>query len=146
MRTRVAIQTCFLIGLALAQCTASAARETQSPSHGPEVRAFLDLMRQEEVESEFMMKHNEISRRDYIRSRNKIAILRQTVLDRAEQTGEDLVPELYVKAANEVDQLMEEGVRALRGVKRGEVIKQKWRYLGSVSKGEVFYIFERLTP
>jgi hypothetical protein len=146
MRTRVAIQTCFLIALALTHSIASTARETQATAFGPEVRAFLDLMRQEEVELEFMLKHSEISRREYLRSRNKIAIQRQMVLDRAEHTGEDLVPELYVKAATEVDQLMEEGVRALRGVKRGEVIKEKWRYLGSVSKGEVFYIFERLKP
>jgi hypothetical protein len=61
------------------------------------------------------------------------------------RTGEDLVPELYVKAGQEVDQLIEDGLKALKGIKRGEVINQKWRYLGSVSKGEVFYIFERLT-
>jgi hypothetical protein len=151
MRTRVAIQTCFLIGLALTQCFASAAEGAQSREYGlrdygPEVKAFLDLMRQEEVELDFMFKHNEISRRDFLRSRNKIAILRQTVLGQVRQSGEDRVPELYVKAASEVEQLIEEGLRALKGIKRGEVIKEKWRYLGSVSRGEVFYIFERMSP
>ena len=146
MRTRVAFQICFLIGLALTQCFVSIAQDSQSSAHGPEVRAFLDLMRQEEVELDFMVKHNEITRREFLRSKEKIAILRQTVLDTVKQTGEDHVPELYVKAAPEVSQLIEDGLRALRGIKRGEVIKEKWRYLGSVSKGEVFYIFERLKP
>ena len=145
MRTRVAFQICFLIGLALTQCFTSRAQDSQSPAYGPEVRAFLDLMRQEEVELDFMIKHNEITRREFLRSKDKIAILRHTVLEMAKQTGEDHVPELYVKAAPEVDQLIENGLRALKGIKRGEVIKQKWRYLGSVTKGEVFYIFERLT-
>jgi hypothetical protein len=145
MRTRVAVKTCFLIGLAVAQCFANTAQDNQAPAYGPEVRAFLDLMRQEEVELDFMVKHNEITRREFIRSKEKIAILRQMVLDVVKRTGEDLVPELYVKAGQEVDQLIEDGLKALKGIKRGEVINQKWRYLGSVSKGEVFYIFERLT-
>ena len=142
MRTRVACKICFLMGLALTQCFAGMAQS----SYGPEVRAFLDLMRQEEVELDFMMKHNEITRREFLRSREKIAIMRQTVLEMARQTGEDHVPELYVKAAPEVGQLIEEGLKALKGIKRGDLIKQKWRYLGTVTKGEVFYIFERVTP
>jgi hypothetical protein len=142
MRTRVAFKICFLIGLGLTRCFAATA---QSSPHGPEVRAFLDLMRQEEVELDFMIKHNEITRREFLRSREKINIMRQTVLDTVKQTGEDIVPEIYVKAAPEVGQLIEDGLRALKGIKRGDVIKQKWRYLGTVTKGEVFYIFERLT-
>jgi len=142
MRTRVAFKICFSMWLALAQSFAGTA---QISSYGPEVRAFLDLMRQEEVELDFMMKHNEITRREFLRSREKIAIMRQTVLDMAKQTGEDRVPELYVKAASEVGQLIEDGLKALKGIKRGDLIKQKWRYLGTITKGEVFYIFERVT-
>ena len=136
----------FLLGLAFTNCVAGIAQDSQSPAYGPEVRAFLDLMRQEEVELDFMMKHNEITRKEFLRSKGKIAILRQTVIEMAKQTGVDLVPEIYVKAAPEVGQLIEDGLKALKGIKRGEVINQKYRYLGSVSKGEVFYIFERLKP
>jgi hypothetical protein len=146
MRTRAAIQICLLIGWAFTQGLAGSDHAFQSNGYGPEVRAFLDLMRQEEVELEFQIKHNEINRRDYVRSRNKIAILRQTVLDEAKQTGVDHVPELYVKAASEVSQLIEDGLKALKGIKQGDLINQKWRYIGSVNKGEMFYIFERLTP
>lgn len=146
MRARVPIQILFFVGLAFTQGLSTSGRCFQSHGYGPEVRAFLDLMRQEEVELDFQIKHNEIDRRDYLRSRNKIAILRQTVLDVVKQRGEDHVPELYVKAAPEVSQLIEDGLKALKGIKRGEMINQKWRYIGSVSRGELFYIFERLTP
>jgi hypothetical protein len=146
MQTRVAIQILFFIGLVFTQGLSTGVRCCQSHGYGPEVRAFLDLMRQEEVELDFQIKHNEIDRRDYLRSKNKIAILRQTVLDAVKQSGEDHVPELYVKTAPEVSQLIEDGLKALKGIRRGEIINQKWRYIGSVSRGELFYIFERLTP
>jgi hypothetical protein len=120
-----------------------------SPTHsqngyGPEVKSFLDLMRHEEDELEFQIKHNEITRKEYARSKSRIAIHRQTVLNLVKQTGEDYVPELHVVAAAEVDQLIEDGTAALKGIKQGDIIKQKWRYLGSANRGEVFYIFERL--
>lgn len=108
------------------------------------MKSFLDYMRHEDDELEFQIRHNEISRRDYVRSKSKIAIHRQAVLNLVKETGEDYVPELHVAAASEVNQLIENGTKALRGLKRGDVIKEKWRYLGSVTKGEVFYIFERL--
>jgi hypothetical protein len=142
MRARTAIQIGLFIALELALCFSASG--LQSDGHGPEVRSFLDLMRHEEDELEFQIRHNEINRRDYTRSKSRIAIQRQAVLNLVKETGEDYVPELHVVAVGEVDQLIEDGTKALRGLKRGGVIRQKWRYLGSVTKGEVFYIFERL--
>jgi len=142
MRARTAIQIGLLITLELAICFSASG--IQSDGHGPEVKSFLDLMRHEADELEYQIRHNEISRRDYTRSKNRIAIHRQAVLNLVKETGEDYVPELHVAAASEVDQLIENGTKALRGLKRGDVIKEKWRYLGSVTRGEVFYIFERL--
>jgi hypothetical protein len=117
----------------------------QSSEYGPEVRSFLDLMRHEEDELEFQIRHNEISRREYIRSKTKIAIHRQTVLDLVGESGRDYVPELHVVPASELDQLIEEGTSAVKGLKRGDIVENKWRYLGNVHRGEPFYIFERLT-
>lgn len=117
----------------------------QSTGYGPEVRSFLDLMRHEEDELEFQIRHNEISRREYIRSKTQIAIHRQTVLDLVKETGRDYVPELHVVAVSELDQLIEDGTSAIKGLKRGDILENKWRYLGSVHRGETFYIFERLS-
>ena len=118
---------------------------TQSDGYGPEVKSFLELMRHEEDELEFQIKHNEISRPEYIRSKNRIAIHRQTILNLVKGSGNDYVPELHVAAASELDQLIEDGTSLVRGIKPGDVLKDKWRYIGSVRRGETFYIFERLT-
>jgi hypothetical protein len=145
MRGRLAIQLCLLISLQLTICFLAGGQNTNSNGYGPEVRSFLDLMRHEEDELEFQIKHNEISRRDYIRSRARIAIHRQIVLNLFKETGEDRVPELHVVAVTEVDQLIEDGTAAIKGTKPGAIVKDKWRYLGSVHRGETFYILERLS-
>jgi hypothetical protein len=140
---KLSIQISILILLQLTVPTLLAAQKNSD--YGPEVKSFLQLMRHEEDELEFQIKHNEISRRDYARSMAQIAIHRQTVLDLVKETGEDNVPELHVVTTAEVDQLIEDGTRLLKTIKRGELIGTKWRYLGSVHRGEVFYIFERLS-
>ena len=140
---RLVIQISLLI---LLQLTFSPALSAQKNSgYGPEVKSFLELMRHEEDELEFQIKHNEISRRDYLRSKTQIAIHRQTVLDLVKESGEDNVPELHVVTTSEVDQLIEDGTNLLKTIKLGEQIGTKWRYLGSVHRGEIFYIFERLS-
>lgn len=121
------------------------ARDPQSNEYGPEVKSFLDRMGHEGDELEFQIRHNEISRREYTRSKTRIAIHRQTVLNIFRETGKDAVPELHVAATNELDQLIEDGTRLIKGLMKGEVIRDKWRYPGSVHREETFYIFERLT-
>jgi hypothetical protein len=145
MRRRLAIRICLLILLHATVSLQVSGQSTLSDGYGPEVRSFLDLMRHEEDELDFQIKHNEISRREYVRSKTQIAIHRQTVLDLVKETGKDYVPELHVVAASELDQLIEDGTSAIKGVKRGGIIENKWRYLGGVHRGETFYIFERLT-
>jgi hypothetical protein len=145
MRRRLKNRICLLIMLQVTVWLQASAQITQSDEYGPEVRSFLALMRHEEDELEFQIKHNEISRREYLRSKTQISIHRQTVLDLVKDTGKDSVPELHVVAASELEQLIEDGTRAIKGVKRGAIIGNKWRYLGSVHRGETFHIFERLT-
>jgi hypothetical protein len=128
-------------------CAVAGARTAiTNGQNGPEVKSFLDLMRHEEDELEFQVRHNEITRKEYVRSKNRIAIHRHKVLSLVEESGQDHVPELHVVAAGELDQLIEDGTAAVKVIKRGDVIKQKWRYLGSEKRGEAFYIFERLRP
>ena len=148
MRRRLAIPICLPILPILLLVTISfgvSGQSTQLDGYGPEVRSFLELMRHEEDELEFQIKHNEIARREYVRSKTQIAIHRQTVLNLVKETGNDYVPELHVVEASGLDQLIEDGTRAIKGIKRGGIIENKWRYLGSVHRGETFYILERLT-
>lgn len=142
MRTRGILQIGWLFFLSVSPLLSAFAQ--QANGYGPEVKSFLDLMRHEEEELEYQIVHNEISRPQYVRAKNRIAIHRQAVLSIVKETGEDVVPELHVVTVTELDQLIEQGTQALKGVKRGSLINNKWRYLGSVTKGQVFYIFERL--
>jgi hypothetical protein len=93
---------------------------------------------------EYQLLHKEISRPHYVRAKQRIAIHRQAVLDITKASGEDVVPELHVVTGAELDELIEQGTRALKGVKRGGIVNGKWRYIGNVSTGQVFYIFERI--
>ena len=145
MRRRHARTICLFILFAPAFLSSSNGQSAQSSGYGPEVRSFLELMRHEEDELEFQIRHNEISRREYVRSKTQISIHRQTILDLVRETGKDNVPEVHVVAVAEVDQLIEDGTRAIKGLKRGDTIENRWRYLGSVHRGETFHIFERLT-
>jgi len=118
----------------------------QSATNGPEVRSFLELMRHEQDELDFQIKRNEISRSEYLRAKNKIAIERESVLSLVKQRGQDEVPEIHVVVASELDQLIETASpESLKHTKPGEVFEGKWRYIGRSIRGEVFYIFERLT-
>src|SRR5215813_4659981 len=144
MASKIAIFLC-LVSIRWALALPIAARNPQSNGYGPEVRSFLELMRHEDDELEFQIKRNEISRRDYIRSKTQIAIHRQTVLDIVKESGKDYVPEIHVVAAPQLDQLIEDGTKAKKGIKRGDIISDKWRFMGSVHRGEIFYIFERLS-
>jgi hypothetical protein len=146
MRTRVAIKAFLLAAFIAATAVYAASQEPEPAEFGPEVRAFLDLMKQEEAELEYQITHNEISRRVYLRARNRIAIHRQAVVSRAKESGVDLVPELHVVTAEEMGHLIENGQQMLRRIKRGDLINEKWRYLGSVTRGVAFHIFERITP
>jgi hypothetical protein len=133
-----------LISLLILQLIISlqvSAQSVRSNGYGPEVRSFLDWMRHEEEELEFQIRHNEISRREYIRSKTQLAIHRQTVLDLVKESGRDKVPELHVVAGSELEQLIEDGASIIKNIERGDIIKDKWRYIGSVHRGEIFYIF-----
>ena len=150
MRTRVASRIAILIlfafiQFAFIQSSWNIAESRQENGYGPAVKSFLDLMKHEENELEFQIRHNEINRRDYLRSKRRIAIMRATVLSRFKETGEDRVPELHVVTPSEVGQLIEDGPTIVKAIKPGEVIKDKWRYIGKTTRGELFYILERLS-
>jgi|ERR1051325_5912902 hypothetical protein len=144
MRFRISLLAFLLIILIPLAGAAASAQEPQAAKFGPEVKAFLELCHDEEVELEYQIKQNEISRKDYLRSKNRIAIQRQMVLKRCEETGEDLVPDLHVVTADEISQLIEDGLKAVRGAKVGTVIAKKWKYLGTANRNEAYYIFERI--
>jgi hypothetical protein len=144
MKVRISFPSFLLIGFVIFNCAYLRAQENQEVKYGPDVKAFLDLCRHEEVELDYQIEHNEITRKDFIRSKNRIAIQREMVLQRVKETGEDIVPDLHVVTAAEVSQLIEDGMKALKGAKPGKIIADKWIYLGTANRHEAYYIFERV--
>ena len=133
-----------IVMLATLICSPVSRLEVQNERFGPQVKAFLELMRQEETELEFQIHNAEIPRKQYLRAKNRIAVLRETVLKLADDSGKDRVPELSAVVGSELDQILDNGLKDLRGVKVGAIIDGRWRYLGTVRHGEQFYVFERL--
>ncbi len=140
MRARILISVCLVIIWRPSHIAEAAVQSDL----GPNVKSFLDFLEQEQSELEFQIEHDEISRRDYTRAKNRFAIMRETVLEMVKKSGQDIVPELHIVTASEIDQVTEKGMRALRGIRVGAIIEDTWRYVGRATRGEVFYIFERL--
>jgi hypothetical protein len=141
---RAAPQIVVFIGLLSLLCQVDPGQTVGNTAVGPRIKAFLELMRQEESELEYQIAHEEISRTDFVRSKNRIAIMRQTVMERLQETRQDRVPELHVVVSTEVEQLLDGGIKALKSAKPGDQIDGKWLFIGSTTRGEVFYILERL--
>jgi len=133
-----------LAGLLLLAGLACASDARQSSGFGPEVKSFLEYIRHEQIELNFQIQHNEISRKDFIRSKNRLEIQKQAVLTRVKQTGQDIVPEYTVMAADELTDILPNGLEDLKGHQPGETINAKWRYVGLAVLGEKFYIMERV--
>jgi hypothetical protein len=144
MKVKISFSSFLLMGFVMFNCAYLRAQENQEVKYGPDVKAFLDLCRHEEVELDYQVAHNEITRKDFTRSKNRIAIQREMVLQRVKETGEDMVPDLHVVTAAEVSQLIEDGMKALKGAKPGKIIADKWIYLGTANRNEAYYIFERV--
>jgi hypothetical protein len=144
MRIRSKVLILILVGALIGRLQTVYSQESQSDRFGPRMKSFLELMQVEENELEYQIQHGEISRREYTRSKNRIAVMRQTAVNIARESGEDRVPELHVVVASEVDQIVDGGAGALKGVKAGTIIEGTWRYIGTVTRGEAFYVFERL--
>lgn len=145
MRTRAIILIYLLIWSVLTAPVRVHGQDSTAQTYGPEVAAFLSLMKDEDEELEFQIRRKEISHPAYLRAKKKIVLHREAVLQIVKETGEDVVPELHIVTASEVDQIIEGGVKAIKGVKPGDTIADRWRLVEIVTRGEVFYIFERVS-
>lgn len=138
----------FLLYCALLGTVAAAQQVEQDASDeefGPVVRAYLGYLRDEQEVVDDRISRREISPAYYRRNSNRIRALRQIAIRIASETGNDYLPELEAAAGNELKNLFEKPPRASQ-LRVGEVIGNKYRYLGTVRTGELFYIFARLDP
>ena len=112
---------------------------------GPVVRAYLGYLRNEQEVVDDRVSRREISATYYRRNSNRIKALRQMAIRLARDTNNDYLPELEAVASDEFRLLFERPPQPAT-LRVGEVLRNTFRFLGTVRTGEAFYVFARLDP
>lgn len=135
--------------LTLSVCAAAQTRRgarADGEAFGPNVRAYLVYLRNEQEVVDDRVSRREIDRRYYLHNSNRIQALRQMALRIARTSGNDYLPELEAVSQEEFVQFFEAPPDPAT-LQTDGVIEYKFRYLGMVlSKREKFYVFARLDP
>jgi len=145
-----------LILLVFVACAASAVVAAQHRTRqaraedsefGPNVRAYLGYLRDEQEVVDDRVSRREVDRRYYLHNSNRIYALRQMALRLARASQNDYLPELEAVSLAEFDQLFDAPPPKAAALQVGEVLEYKLKYLGAVAaRGERFYLFARLDP
>lgn len=112
---------------------------------GPVVSAYLGYLSNEQEVVDDRASRREITPGYYRRNSNRIHALRQTAVKLVRQSGNDYVPELEAVTVDEFRTIFERPPQP-GTLRMNEVFGNKFRFLGSVHTGEMFYVFARLDP
>jgi hypothetical protein len=112
---------------------------------GPEMTAYLGFIDNEEDELRALYEAGEVSARDFKQTQARLTATRLAAMRIARARGDDVVPELHVLRAEELTQVLAEGLPGLKGKKTGDRLNDDWLYHGIVRRGDVFYVLERTT-
>ena len=143
------------MALAFAVCAACSVAAAQRARHapasedeafGPNVRAYLGYLRNEQEVVDDRASRREIKRDYYVHNSNRIYALRQTAIRIARETGNDYLPELEAVSEAEFGQFFESPPKGA-DLQVGSTLEYKFKYLGPVAtRGGRFYVFARLDP
>jgi hypothetical protein len=123
----------------------SAQSVREQTGFGPVVSAYLGYLRNEQEVVDDRVSRREINAAYYRRNSNRIRALRQMAVQIARETQNDYLPELEAVAGDELGSIFERPPR-FQTLRVGEIIETKFRYLGVVRSGDLFYVFARLDP
>lgn len=133
----------IIIFLALASFAVAQTGQPGKIAYGPVVTAYLTNLAEELNELEFQLQHQEISRSDYTRSKQRLLLQKQYVERHVIISGEDIIPDLQILTANEITTML--GVTEVKSqsLRVGDVLAGKWQISGIEKRGERFFILER---
>jgi hypothetical protein len=134
-----------IVALVLLLATSANAKQSNASESefGPVVRAYLGYLHNEQEVVDDRVSRREISVGYYRRNSNRIRALRQIAVRLARNTHNDYLPELEAVAGDELGLLFEHPPQP--GTFRvGEVVRNTFRFLGTIRSGEPFYVFARL--
>ena len=140
----------FALSLLILSTVASAQTRRRARADGeefgPNVRAYLGYLRNEQEVVDDRASRREIERHYYVHNSNRIQALRQMAIRIARTSGNDYLPELEAVSQEEFGQFFEEPPKPAE-LQTDGVVEYKFRYLGTIlSRGEKFYLFARLDP
>ena len=143
---------CFALLVLLALSSiAVAQRPLKSDSNeanldfGPVMRAYLGYLANEQEVVDDRNSRREISPSYYRRNSSRIRALRTMAVKLARQSGNDYVPELEAVTLDEFGTIFERPPKP-SAMYSSEILANKFRFLGTVHSGNLFYLFARLDP
>ena len=110
--------------------SAPVAAQQKRVAVGPVVTAFLTGLDEDLTELEFQIRHNEISRKDYERTKQRLIVLKRFVERSSALNPEDRVPELQVLADDELIALNPGAELNLNDLKIGAQASARWKLVG----------------
>lgn len=112
------------------------AAQQKRASYGPAVSAYLTGLEEELNELEYQLRHREIERADYERTKQRLTILRRFVERYAAESGEDIVPEYQVLAEDELNTLGLSREFKTDELIAGAELEGQWKIVGVQFGGE----------
>jgi hypothetical protein len=112
---------------------------------GPVMQAYLGYLRNEQEVVDDRSSRREINASYYRRNSNRIRALREMAIRLVTKSGNDYVPELEAVTPDEFGTIFE-NPPSTKSFRVNQIVTNTFRYLGTVSTGEVFYLFARLDP
>lgn len=106
---------------------------------------YLEFLREEQAELDFQLKHQEITSSFYKLASTRLSILRNLIINYGRDSQMNRMPEYHVVLAQELETLIPDGRNKLKKAKPSQIIDQKWLFHKTITKGNTFYILERLS-
>jgi TonB family protein len=117
-------------------------QQVQRP-FGPVIMAYLTNLSEELNELEFQIEHQEISRSDYTRTKQRLRLQQQYVERLAANSSEDTIPDLQILTANELTTMLGLDEGKIQKLQVGDQVSGKWQIIGIEKTGERFIILKR---
>ena len=136
----------FILSASAPAQTRTHARTGGGEAFGPNVRAYLGYLKNEQEVVDDRVSRREIDHRYYLLNSARIQALRQMALRIARTSGNDYLPELEAVTQEEFSQFFEAPPDPAE-LQQDGVLEYKFRYLGAVpTRNGKFYVFARLDP
>ena len=119
------------------------AQQQNKTAFGPVVTAYFTNLTEELNELEFQIQHQEISRNDYTRSKQRLLLQKQYVERHAIISGEDTIIDLQILTTEEIATMFGAGEVKSQSLRVGDVLGGKWQISSIEKRGERFFILER---